>query len=63
MRGATFSTRGKEISSPPGESFSHLAEIESPGEKKFPGGDSIRGQFHIGSPAYHVGFILRVCHA
>jgi len=30
MRGATFSTRGQKISSPPGESISHLAEIESP---------------------------------
>jgi len=31
MRGATFSTRGREISFLPGEFISHLAEIESPG--------------------------------
>jgi len=31
MRGAIFSTRGHEISSPSGESISHYPEIESPG--------------------------------
>jgi len=40
MRGATFSTRGREISFLAGESISHLAEIEYPGgEETFtPGG-------------------------
>jgi len=57
MRGETFSTRGWEISFPPGESISHLAEIESPGEEIFPpGGDSIMGRFHFGSPAMLVDF-------
>jgi len=43
MRGATFSTRGRIISSPPGESTSHLAEIESRGRKYFPGGRLYKG--------------------
>jgi len=46
MRGATSSTRGREISSPPGESISRLAEIESLGE-----GNIMKGRFHFGSPA------------
>jgi len=31
MRGATFSTMGREISSPPGESILHSADIKPPG--------------------------------
>jgi len=42
----------QEISSPPGKSISHLAEIESPWEEIIPlGGDSIWGRFRFGSPA------------
>jgi len=48
MMGATFSMRGREISSPTGESISHLAEIE------YSGGDSIRGRFRFGSPSAEV---------
>jgi len=51
MRGATFSTRGREISSPPGESILHLAEIVSAGGGNIsdgwrlcnPGGDFVSG--------------------
>jgi len=52
MRGSTSSMRGRKISSPPGESSSHLAEIESLGGENISArGDSIRGRFHFGSPA------------
>jgi len=50
MRGATLLPRGRKISSPPGEFISHLAEIESPGGRKYfrrgeilYGGDFISG--------------------
>jgi len=50
MRRATFSTRGREISSPAGESISHLAEIEFPG-----GGEYFRqGRLHTGTILFRV---------
>jgi len=50
--GATFSTRGQEISSPHGESILHLAEIESPGGGIISaGGRLYKGAIHFGSPA------------
>jgi len=48
----TFSTRGREITSPPGGSISHFAEIESSGGGNISdGGRLYKGQFHFGSPA------------
>jgi len=52
MRGAFSRRGGEKYPLPPGESISHLAEIESLGEEIFPpGGDSVGGRFRFGSPA------------
>jgi len=50
MRDATFSKRGPEISYPPGESISHLAEIESPGG----GNISAGGRLYRGAIPFRV---------
>jgi len=52
MRGVTFSTRWRKISSPPGESISHLAEIE------FPGGGNISagGRLYKGAIPFRITY-------
>jgi len=59
MKGATFTTRGRKISFPPGISISHLAEIESPrGGNISAGGETLYGgDFILGHRQIHDFFI------
>jgi len=50
MRGVTFSTRGRELSSPPSESISYLAEIVSGGG----GNISAGGRLYKGAIPFRV---------
>jgi len=53
MRGGDFLDQGARNILSPGESISHLAEIESLVEEIFPlGGDYIWGRFSFGSPEF-----------
>jgi len=53
MRVSTFSARGRELSSPPGESILHLAEIVSRGEEIFSPGETLKlGNFISGHWPY-----------